>query len=74
MKKFTRLAGDGIKSMRPIFKSKQLIYQSKANLNEKILFGKITHHLDAKIRNMLVGGMFENEVSTFDPGPRFTCY
>ena len=42
-KKFTRLAGYGIKSMRPIFKTKVLIYQSKANLNGKILLGKIKH-------------------------------
>ena len=30
--------------MRPIFKTKMLIYHSKANLYVKILFGKITHH------------------------------
>ena len=43
LKNFTRLAGCEIKSMRPIFKTKLLIYQSKANLDEKILFGNITH-------------------------------
>ena len=42
-KKFTLLAGSGIKSMWPIFKAKMLIFPSKANLDEKILFGKITH-------------------------------
>ena len=42
-KKFWRLAGCGIKSMRPIFKTEMLIYQSKANLDEKILFGNITY-------------------------------
>ena len=31
--------------MRP-----NLIYQSKANIGEKILLGKITHHLDPEIR------------------------
>ena len=41
-KKFTRLASYGIKSMRPIFKTKTLVFQSKANIDEKILFGKIT--------------------------------
>ena len=46
-----------------------LIYQSKANLDEKILFGKITRHLDPEIRKMLVRGMFGNENSTFHPGP-----
>ena len=53
-KKFTRLAGCEIKSMRPIFKAEMLIYQSQANLDEKILFGMIIHHLDPEIRKMLV--------------------
>ena len=48
-KKFTHWAGCKIKSMRPIFTTKMLIYQSKANLDEKILFGEITHHLDSEI-------------------------
>ena len=42
-KKFTRLTGCEIKCMRPIFKTEMLIYQSKANLDKKILLGKITH-------------------------------
>ena len=63
------LAGCEIKSMRPIFKTEMLIYQSKANLDEKILFGKITHHLDPEIRKMLVNGKFGNEDSTFQSGP-----
>ena len=40
-KKFTRWAGYGIKSMRPISKTKMLIRPLQANLDEKILFGKI---------------------------------
>ena len=36
--------------MRPIFKTKMLIYLPQANLDDKILFGKITHHLDPEIR------------------------
>ena len=62
--KFTRLVGCGIKSMGPIFKTKMLIYQSKANLNVKILFGKITHYLDPEIRKVLVlvNGKFGNEI------------
>ena len=40
-KKFTRLVGCEIKSMCPIVKTKISIYQSTANLDEKILFGKI---------------------------------
>ena len=41
-KKITRLVDCGLQSMRPIFTTKMLIYQSKANLDENILFGKIT--------------------------------
>ena len=47
--------------MRLIFKTEMLIYQSKANLDEKILFSKITHHSDPEIRKMLVNGMFGNK-------------
>ena len=57
-KKFTRLAGYGIKSTRPIFKTKVLIFQSRGSLDEKILFAKITHHLDEEISKMLVRGVF----------------
>ena len=39
-----------------IFKTDMLIYQSKANLDHKILFVKITHHLDLEIRKMPVRG------------------
>ena len=48
--------------MRPVFKTEMLIYQSKANLDEKILFDKSTHHLDPEIRKMLVNGMLWNKV------------
>ena len=41
--KFTRLAGYGIKRMRLIFKADMLIYHSKTNLDEKMLFTKFTH-------------------------------
>ena len=59
----TRLAGYGKKSMQPIFKIKMLIFQAKTNLDEKIMFGKTTRHLDLEIRPMLVRGMFGNENS-----------
>ena len=36
--KYTRLAGCEIKRIRPIFKTEMLIFQSKTNLDEKILF------------------------------------
>ena len=55
--------------MRQIFKTEILIYQSKANLDKKIFFGKVTHHLDPEIRNMLVRGMFGNRNSLFHSGP-----
>ena len=41
-KKFGCLGGYGMKSMWVIFKTNMLTYQSKANLDEKILFGKFT--------------------------------
>ena len=44
--------------MRLIFKIEMLIYQSNANLDEKILFREIIHHLNPEIRKMLVEGMF----------------
>ena len=55
--------------MWPIFDTKMLIYQSKTNLDEKILFGKITHPFDPEIRKMLVKGIFGKEDSTFHSGP-----
>ena len=55
--------------MRPIFKAEMLIYQSKANLDEKILFGNFTHQLDPDVRKMLVSGKFGNEDSTFHFDP-----
>ena len=57
------------KSIGPIFKTGMLIYQSKANLDEKILFVKISYHLDPEIRKMLVNGKFGDEDSTFHSGP-----
>ena len=48
-KEFTGLVGCGVKSMGPIFKTEMLLYQSKANLNEQILFDKITHKLDLEL-------------------------
>ena len=45
------------------------IYQSKANLDENILFGKITRYLDPEVREMLVRGMFGSKDSSFHSGP-----
>ena len=66
-KKLARLGGCEIKSIWLIFKT-GMFYQSKANLDEKILFGKITHHLGPEIRKMLVNGKFGNEAPTFHSG------
>ena len=64
-----------MKSIWPIFKTEMLIYQSKANLDEKILFGKITHHLDPEIRTMSVRSLYGNqEFFMFHSGPRFTVF
>ena len=48
-KKFTRLAGGGIKSTWLILKTEMSMYKSKANLDGQILFCKIAHHLDEKL-------------------------
>ena len=45
------------------------IYQSKVNLDEKILFGSIPHLTDPEIRKMLVKAMFGNKEFTFHSGP-----
>ena len=42
--------------MKSIFKTNVSINQSKANLNVKILFGKITHLIDPEIRKMMKRG------------------
>ena len=47
--------------MLPIFKNKMLIYQSKANLDEKILFGKITRLEDLTITKISVRGLYGNQ-------------
>ena len=44
-KKFSRLARCGIKGTWMIFNTKMLIFKSKADLDEKISFGKMIHLL-----------------------------
>ena len=53
--------GHRTKSKLLIFKTEMLIYQSKANLDVKSLFGKITHHLDQENRTMLDGSVRERQ-------------
>ena len=57
--------GCGIKSMKPTFKTEMLIYQSKANLDEKILLGNITHFIEPKIRKMHVRGFYKSRILRF---------
>ena len=54
------LAGYGMKSMWPIFKTKMSINQSQANINDKMLFGKITHLEDSTVRKISVRGLYGN--------------
>ena len=51
-----------------MFNTEMLICQSKDNLEEKMLFIKVSH-LDPESRNTLVKGMFGNENSTFNADP-----
>ena len=55
--------------MKMILKTEKLINRSKANLDEKYFFGKITHHSHPESGEMLVKGVFGNEDSTFHSGP-----
>ena len=64
-KKIMHLAGCEIKSTRPMFKTEMFINQSKANLDEKVLFGKITNHLDPEIRKMLRRSMLDKVKNPF---------
>ena len=45
-----------------IFKTEMLIYHSKADLDEKILFSKITHQLDSGIRTLLLRACFGTKI------------
>ena len=55
--------------MLPIFKTKVLIYHSKVDLDDKILFGSIPHLTSLEMRKMLERGMFGSNSSTFHSGP-----
>ena len=62
-KKFTRLEGCGISNMRPIFETKISMYQSKAKLAAKILFGNITNLIDPEIKKMIKGICLRTKLS-----------
>ena len=53
VKKFRFYMGTRIKSIQLIFKTEMLIYESKANLDVRISFGKAAHLLDLEIRACL---------------------
>ena len=59
-----------MKSLCVIFKTNMLTYQSKANLNEKIVFGKITHHLYSEIRKCwkehVLGSRMPHSILVYD--------
>ena len=55
--------------MRQIFKTNMLIYQSKANLVEKMLFGNMTHLKGPEIRKMVERALYGNQNFTFHSGP-----
>ena len=59
------MAGCGIKLIGAIFKIKILIYQLKANVDVKILFGKITNDLDLGTCKMLSMVFVGNENRPF---------
>ena len=61
-KKFARLVGCEITSVRPIFKTEVLIYQSKGDLHEKILFDKVARHLEPEIRKCLKGACLGTKI------------
>ena len=50
------------------------MYQSKANLDVNVLFGKVVHLLDLEIRKMLVKDLLGKEAIMFDFRPRFYCH
>ena len=56
----TRLAGCGIETIWLIFKTELLIYQSRANLKQTILFGKLTHHLGSAMRKVPIRSLHWN--------------
>ena len=54
------MAGYGIESVWPIFRTEMLICQSKANSDEKIWLDKITDRKDPKIRKTTIRGLYGN--------------
>ena len=55
--------------MRQLFETSMLIYQSKANLDVKFLFGNIAHLLDPEIRKIQEKDLFGDQDSIFHSGP-----
>ena len=57
--------------MQLIFKTVMLICQSKAMLDVDILFSKVAHHLNLRIKKVLVRGFHGNKTCAFDHGQWF---
>ena len=64
-----RLAGCEINSTRPILRNEMLFYQSKENIDQKILFREITHYLDPETKKMVEMRVFGKKDSTIHFGP-----
>ena len=48
--------GSVIKSVQPVFKTKMLVYHSKANKEGRILFDEIIHFMEPEIRKIRARG------------------
>ena len=59
---FKHLVGCEIKSTKTIFKTEMFIYQSKANLDEKILFVKSHIFQSQQLGNACKGSVCESEI------------
>ena len=55
-----------------MFNTDMSVYHPKAHLDEKVLFGKISCHIDPKIKKMLGRGFCGNESSELDSDQRVT--
>ena len=70
-RELSRLVGCEMKIRSPIFKTEMLICQSRVVFDVKTLSGKLTHLLRKENAGK---GLYGNESSMFDSGPRITCY
>ena len=50
--------------MRMVLKTAMFVYQSKPNLDVKVVFGKITHHFRPIVRKMLLKSSMGTRMSS----------